>query len=112
MPSPRASQGCPGNDSLCRGACPANPARTGYFLANLITELQPGIGDENKIARRIEGEPRRQHVAGPEIQKHRDQRDLLGNPEPQLKKICGPAPDKSSRAARNAHQDFPIVASP
>jgi very-short-patch-repair endonuclease len=25
-PSPPQAQGCPGNDSLCRSACPANPA--------------------------------------------------------------------------------------
>src|SRR6266852_4853864 len=29
-PCPRARQGCPGNDSLCLIACPANPASTGY----------------------------------------------------------------------------------
>src|SRR5215831_11492442 len=31
MPCPAARQGCPGNDSLCRGACSARPRQIGLF---------------------------------------------------------------------------------
>jgi hypothetical protein len=37
------AQGCPGNVPVCRGACPTNPARTGYFLIVETQKMEPDM---------------------------------------------------------------------
>ena len=74
--------------------------------------MQTRIRDQNEISRGVNGKPGRQHVAGPEMQKNGNQRDLLGNPQDHLEKICGPPGKEPSRTAwtRNHHRDLCIVA--
>ena len=75
-------------------------------------KLQARIRNENQISRGVNRKPGRQHVAGPEMQKNRNQRDLLRNSQHHLEKICGPPRKQPSRAARarNRHRDLCIVA--
>ena len=73
-------------------------------------QLEPGIGDVGEVARGIKRKPGRQHVAGPEMQEDRNQRDLLRDPQQQLNEIGGPALQDSLQAAGNAHHALPIVA--
>src|SRR5262249_9717117 len=44
---PGQVQGCPGNDSLCHGACPAVPAQTGTFW---LSRLRKGPGMQFRIS--------------------------------------------------------------
>jgi hypothetical protein len=42
------------------------------------SKLKTAVGNQDQIADGIDHEPRSQDLAGPEMQKDRDQRDLLG----------------------------------
>jgi hypothetical protein len=46
---PAFAQGCSGNESVCRGACPAQPARTGYFLIVETQKMEPDMHYRDSI---------------------------------------------------------------
>jgi hypothetical protein len=53
--------------------------------------LQARIRNENKIPDGVDDKPRRQRFACPEMQKNRNERDLLGDPQHHLDQICRPS---------------------
>src|SRR5215510_6382330 len=50
--SPRTRQGCPGNDSLCHGACSAQPAQTGPFRLSRLRK-EPSMRFRGSIFGRL-----------------------------------------------------------
>src|SRR5207248_10791333 len=68
------------------------------------------IGDQNEVANGIDDEPRGQGIAGPEMQKNRNQGDLLGNSQNRLEKVCRPPRKQPPPPAgpRGAHDPLPI----
>jgi len=69
------------------------------------TKLKAAIGDQYEIPDGIDNEPGRQGLTAPEMQKNRNQSDLLGNSQHHLEETCRPPVKQSSRAAwaRTAH---------
>ena len=63
-------------------------------------KLQAAIRDEDETAGRIDHEPRRKHVAAPEMQEDRNQRELLGQPQHHLDEVRRPARNSRRPAGR------------
>ena len=80
--------------------------KEGFQVANAQNRF--AIGDRDEIADRVEDEPGGQHLPRPEMEKDRDQRDLLDEAEQQLCRIGGPSRLKPAAAAdrRTAHRHF------